>query len=60
VTPRDEFAALFDGTPMPAVIKTVCCQCYKVIRDGPPFPVSHGYCEICGPKWYEECMRLKA
>lgn len=30
-----------------AVLKTVCCACGVVLQDGPPEPVSHGYCVPC-------------
>ena len=32
-------------------MKTVCCICGKVLKDGPDEPVSHGHCEPCNTKW---------
>jgi hypothetical protein len=31
----------------PAVIKTICCVCHEVLKDGPEEPLSHGYCSKC-------------
>ena len=32
-------------------MKTVCCICGKVLKDGPDELVSHGHCQPCNTKW---------
>ncbi len=31
-------------------MKLVCAWCKKIIKDGPPEPVSHGICDTCKDK----------
>lgn len=28
-------------------MKTICCECGVLLQDGPPEPLSHGYCVPC-------------
>jgi photoactive yellow protein len=36
--------------PRTAEMRVVCAWCSKVMRDGPPQPVSHGICAACAGK----------
>ena len=31
-------------------IKVICCECKKILKEGPDNNVSHGYCEACSIK----------
>ena len=31
-------------------LKVICCECKKVLTEGPDDNVSHGYCEGCSTK----------
>ena len=45
---------------LPAVVRTVCCVCRVVLVEGPPEPVSHGYCQRCADDARAEMRRLRA
>lgn len=35
-------------------MKEICAWCKKVMRDGPPHPITHGICASCAKKVLEE------
>ena len=33
------------------ILKVICCECKKVLKEGPDDNVSHTYCEPCAAKF---------